>query len=103
MISLDKKILDSSSASAKRMIGYGRDERLVIIVPASAHGHIVLSENVTVYSSGGFSRLGQYWQAYKTALNLMMKESFDTVLAKKFSALLLSSRQSIRQKMDPES
>lgn len=100
MISLDKKILDSSSASAKRMIGYGRDERLVIIVPASAHGHVALSQNVTVYSSGGFSRFWQYWQAYKTALNLMKKESFDRITTQDpFFAGLIGARIKAKQKI----
>lgn len=64
MISLDKKILDPRSDAAKRMINYGVDHSLHIIIPDAQRQALVLSPAVTAESSGGDNKLAQLWRLY---------------------------------------
>lgn len=53
MISLDKQILDPESRVAGRMIEYGKEDELFIVIPASKKSEVALSETVHVWSTGG--------------------------------------------------
>lgn len=53
MISLDKKILDPNSAVAQRMIEYGKENELFIIIPDKKKEKLDLSQTVHIWSTGG--------------------------------------------------
>jgi len=53
MISLDRKIFDSTGGVAQRMIEYGKNEALEIIIPTRVYQKIALSDEVTVTGTGG--------------------------------------------------
>lgn len=87
MISLDKKILDPTSAVARRMIEYGKKDELFILIPnAEAKKTISLSNTVRVYSTGG-NKLQQYFQLKRKGLQLMRDHDikFITVQDPSFS------------------
>lgn len=64
MISLDKKILDSNSAVAWRMIEYGKMDELFILIPFQEEKRFDLSPNVHVFATGG-NKPTQYWRLKK--------------------------------------
>lgn len=72
MISLDKKILDSASAVAKRMIEYGKTDELFILVPSFEKKEIQLSNTVQAFSTGG-NKLQQLFRLKKMGLELIKK------------------------------
>ena len=86
MISLDKKILDPTSAVAKRMVGYGQENELFILIPHSRQQEIVLSPTVRVYSTGG-NKIQQYFRLKKMGLKLIQENKirFITVQDPSFS------------------
>lgn len=56
MISLDKKILDPSSAVAKRMRQYGAERNLEILIPERTEKSVPLGPTVKAQSTGGSKR-----------------------------------------------
>lgn len=53
MISLDNKILDAATAPAARMIRYGEENELYIIIPGSEKKETVLSPRAQAWGTGG--------------------------------------------------
>lgn len=53
MISLDKKILDKSSAVARRMIDCGQKQELFILIPDKNKINLDLSSSINIQSTGG--------------------------------------------------
>ena len=78
MISLDKKILDPSSAVAQRMIKYGEKDELFILIPHSEKKQIDLSNTVHVWSTGGNKRK-QYSQLKKVGLELIKQKEIKFI------------------------
>ena len=64
MISLDKKILDPNSAVARRMVEYGKENELFIIIPSKEKKSFDLSPTVHVQSTGG-NKWQQFWWLWK--------------------------------------
>lgn len=79
MISLDKKILDPTSVVARRMVEYGKNAELYIVIPNAQKTELGLSQTVHVYSSGGNSKVRQFFKACKTARSLVPKFKIDSV------------------------
>lgn len=79
MISLDKKILDPTSAAAARMIAYGKKYELFIIIPNRQKIQLDLSPTVHVYGSGGFTKPGQFGSLYDTGKKILKKEPVDLI------------------------
>jgi len=78
MISLDKKIPDPASAVAKRMIEYGKENELFILIPASEKKEINLSDTVHIFSTGG-NRIQQYFRLKKMGLELIRKYDIKSI------------------------
>lgn len=64
MISLDKKILDPNSAVARRMVEYGKEIELFIIIPDKKKQTLDLSPAVHAQSTGG-NKLLQFFNLKK--------------------------------------
>lgn len=79
MISLDKKILDITSAAAQRMVEYGKNNELYIVIPHAQKLEQNLSSSVRVYGSGGSSKVCQFFKTCKTARGLVPKFKIDSV------------------------
>ncbi len=79
MISLDKKILDQTSAAARRMVEYGKDNELYIVIPHVQKLEQNLSSSVHVYGSGGSSKVCQFFNTCKTARGLVPKFKINSV------------------------
>lgn len=80
MVSLDKKILDPNSAVAKRMVEYGQDGELYIIIPHTLPQNIQLSPTVNVYSVKG-NKFQQFFNLINLGLKLIKKKSITFVTA----------------------
>ncbi len=79
MISLDKKILDPTSAVAKRMIEYGKKDELFIIIPHSKRAELDLSSTVHVTTSGGRSKIGQFGVLYGVAEKIIKGKKIQEI------------------------
>ncbi len=79
MISLDKKILDPSSAVAARMVEHGKEEELFIIVPSKEAAQLDLSAQVHVAGSGGSKKISQLWKLYRLGYNLIKTNEPDSI------------------------
>lgn len=64
MISLDKKILDSNSAVARRMVEYGKENELFIIIPNKEKKSFDLSPTVHVQSTCGGFKMARFINLY---------------------------------------
>jgi glycosyltransferase involved in cell wall biosynthesis len=64
MLSLDKKILDKDSRVAKRMVRYGKEDELFIVIPNKDNKHFDLSPTVHVRSTGG-NKIQQFFRLKK--------------------------------------
>ncbi len=73
MISLDKKILDPNSAVARRMVEYGKESELFIIIPSKEKKLFDLSPNVHVQSTGRKNKVMQFL-SLKRIGNKLVKE-----------------------------
>ncbi|MBI5229826.1 MAG: glycosyltransferase [Candidatus Magasanikbacteria bacterium] len=78
MISLDKTILDTGSASARRMIEYGKHDELFIIVPANKEMQVDLSPTVHVNSVGG-NKACQFFGLYWLGLKLIKEKNIQHI------------------------
>ncbi len=78
MISLDKKMLDKESRVAKRMIEYGKEDELFILIPSSEKKSVELSNTVHVQSTGG-NKLQQYFRLKKEALKVIKKNKIISI------------------------
>ena len=63
MISLDKKILDISSPVAERMVSYGYDGDIHILIPDTKKRSVSLSSAVHAESTGG-NKIQQFFRLY---------------------------------------
>lgn len=95
MVSLDKKILDPNSAVARRMIEYGKENELFIIIPSEEKKSFDLSDTVHVQSTGGKNKITQlfnlYWlgdSIFKKRFNNLTIEQFITVQDPFFTGLV---------------
>ena len=79
MISLDKKILDPTSAVARRMVEYGKNSELYIVIPNAQKIGLDLSPTVHVYGSGGNSKVSQFLKTCKTARRLVPQFKISSV------------------------
>lgn len=70
MISLDKNILNKDSIVARRMIEYGKENELFIIIPSKEKEIFDLSKTVHVQSTGG-SKLWQFFRLLKIGKKLI--------------------------------
>lgn len=64
MISLDKNILDKNSRVAQRMIEYGKEDELFIIIPGKEKKSLDLSLTVHVQSTGGSNKIVQFLRLF---------------------------------------
>lgn len=78
MISLDKNILNKDSSAARRMIEYGKENKLVIIIPASSKLVINLSDPVQVQTSGGRNKVSQFFSLLKLASQVIKQSDSST-------------------------
>ena len=72
MISLDKKILEKDSRVAKRMIEYGKEDELFIVIPSKERKKFDLSDTVHVFSTGG-NKIQQYFRLKKLGRKIIQK------------------------------
>lgn len=80
MISLDKNILNINSGVAKRMIEYGKKEKLFIIIPNKKKITMGLSSTAHVQFTGG-NKLQQFWRLKKLGEKLIRENSIDEITA----------------------
>ena len=78
MLSLDKKILDSASPVAKRMIEYGKTDELFIVIPGREEKHFDLSPTVHIRSTGG-NKLQQLFRLKKFGLLAIKKGGAESI------------------------
>ncbi|MCX6779482.1 MAG: glycosyltransferase family 4 protein [Candidatus Magasanikbacteria bacterium] len=78
MISLDKNILDSETLASKRMIEYGRDRELFIIIPSSCEKVKDLSDNVHVYSVRG-NKFFQFFKLLKFGKSCIKNKQINEI------------------------
>lgn len=76
MISLDKNILDKNSAAAKRMVAYGAQSDLFIIVPHTQKQIIELSEKVKGFATGG-NKIQQFFRLKKIGKEILQKNKIS--------------------------
>lgn len=79
MISLDKKILDSASAVAKRMIEYGKENELYILIPAAQKNSLDIGSRVHVTTAGGANKIAQLINLYKEAKKICGQNVVDSI------------------------
>lgn len=79
MISLDAKILDKDSRVAQRMVSYGCDQELFILVPYASSVSIDLSETVHVYGIAGISKWITWLGILHTGMRLCRAKSIDII------------------------
>lgn len=79
MISLDKKILDPNSAVARRMVEYGKDKELFIIIPDSKKNNLDLSPSVHVTTSGGWCKKSQFFKLKRLGLKLIKEKQISEI------------------------
>ncbi len=79
MISLDKKILDPNSAVAQRMIEYGKENELFIIIPSKEKRSFDLSPNVHVQSTCGKNKVTQFLSLKRTGKKLVKENSIQAI------------------------
>lgn len=78
MISLDKRILDKESGVAKRMVDYGTNDSLTILIPSREKQDVVLSDTVRVLSTGG-SKVVQLVRLFRLAAACLKKGTYDQI------------------------
>ena len=78
MISLDKNILNKNSRVAGRMIEYGKQDKLFIIVPNGSKQFVKLSSNVQAQSTGG-GKWRQFLRLKKIGGEMIKKEKIDLI------------------------
>lgn len=81
MISLDKKILDSNSAVARRMVEYGKTDELFIIIPDSRKIKLRLSSTVCMETSGGWCKAVQLLKLVGLGQRLMNENNIELISA----------------------
>ena len=79
-LSLDPKLVDPENVAAVRVKNYGKVvEEYTIIVPTTEQVTTKLADNVTVYGTGGSSKLMQFWRMYQLALPIVRDQKYDVV------------------------
>ena len=78
MISLDKKILDKDSSVAKRMISYGEEQELFVLVPSKEKKNFKLSPQVHIVSTGG-NKLQQFFRLKKIGLKVIKENNIKSI------------------------
>lgn len=100
MLSLDKKILDQSSAVARRMVEYGKTEDIYIVIPDRERKTVVLSGRAQVEATGGRNKAVQLWNLYALVKKYLSENSSRMITAQDpfflgLAALRLRSRFNI--------
>lgn len=80
MISLDQKILDANSAVSRRMVAYGKENELFILIPAPIKKEFVLSDKVKVWSTGG-NKLQQFFRLKKMGKKIIQENNITEISA----------------------
>jgi len=80
MISLDKKILDENSAVAKRMVDYGLQDSLYIIIPNDTEKFVELSPEVKVWGVEG-NKIMQFKRLADKGRRIIKKNVIDLITA----------------------
>lgn len=80
MISLDKNILNKDSVVARRMIEYGKENELFIIIPSREKETFDLSSTVHIQSTGG-NKLWQFCQLKKIGKKLIKEKNIEEITA----------------------
>ncbi len=80
MISLDKNILLQDSLVTRRMIGYGKEKELFIIIPSRDRRTFDISETVHVQSTGG-NRVVQFFRLLLIGRRLIKEKKIDEITA----------------------
>ncbi|MBP7992026.1 MAG: glycosyltransferase [Candidatus Magasanikbacteria bacterium] len=78
MLSLDNHILDPGSRVAARMVEFGMQSELDIIIPATQNKEVSLSESVRVFGTGG-SKWQQFFRLMRISKDLQKKNSYDLI------------------------
>jgi L-malate glycosyltransferase len=78
MISLDPKVLDESSRVAKRMVEYGKVDRLCILVPSARKTHKRLSPTVDVWGVSN-AKVVTFFTMIQKGASLIRTHSIDRV------------------------
>lgn len=78
MISLDTHILDPDSRVAARMVAYGTQGELDIIIPTTQNKEVGLSDAVRAFGTGG-NKLQHFFRLIGRAKDLQKKNSYDVV------------------------
>lgn len=81
MISLGKNILDSRSRAAGRMIDYGKENELFIIIPDAGKMKFDLSPAVHVETSGGCCKKSQFFKLKALGGKLIKEKNIKMVTA----------------------
>lgn len=79
MISLDKNILDKNSAVARRMVEYGKENELFIIIPDAKKVKFDLSGAVHAETSGGFCKKSQFFKLKKLGDKLIKEKNIEMI------------------------
>lgn len=79
MISLDKKILDPNSDVAQRMIEYGKENELFIIIPDKEKKSFDLSHTVHVWSTGGKNKVKQFLSLKRIGKKLVKENNIKEI------------------------
>ncbi len=78
MISLDEKMFDPESRVSKRMIEYGKKEKIYILIPSQQKKDLRLSQNVRVFGSGG-NKIQQFFQLYTMGKRLIRDQDIKHI------------------------
>jgi glycosyltransferase involved in cell wall biosynthesis len=78
MLSLDKNILEKDSRVAKRMVEYGKEDELFILIPAKKRTQFDLSDRVHVVSTGG-NKLQQFFRLKKIGGQVLERHGIECV------------------------
>jgi glycosyltransferase involved in cell wall biosynthesis len=78
MISLDKKILEKDSRVARRMVEYGRDDELFILIPNRKKESFALSQAVHVIATGG-NKIQQFFRLKEEGEKIMKKNNIEEI------------------------
>ncbi len=78
MFSLDRKILEENSKVAERMKLYGRENKLIILIPEPSGISLQISDNVLVVGTGG-NKLRQFFRLIKFGRNFGREHSVSLV------------------------
>ncbi len=80
MISLDKHILQKDSFVARRMVQYGKENELFVLIPSKEKSVFDLSQTVHVQSTGG-NKIMQFFRLITIGNNIIKKTGIQEITA----------------------